>query len=100
MFDRPAVLKIALCRLAGRAARGGPIDTVRFKDRLKLCREQMAAVLASRLDPETTIVLKGNKPLELRIHKRHRAVLYTPTRHTWTRSWTRSAAGASCPSRP
>ena len=36
----------------------------------------MAALLASRLDPETVLVLKGNKPLELRIHKRHRAVLY------------------------
>ena len=65
-----------LCRLAGRAARGGPIDTVRFKDRLRFCRGQMAAVLASRLDPETVLVLKGNKPLELRFHKRHRAILY------------------------
>ncbi len=65
-----------LCRLAGRAARGGPIDTVRFKDRLRFCRGQMAAVLASRLDPETILVLKGNKPLELRFHARHRAVLY------------------------
>ena len=65
-----------LCRLAGRAARGGPIDTIRFKDRLKLCRGQMAAVVASRLDPETVVVLKGNKPLELSIHHRHRAVLY------------------------
>ena len=64
-----------LCR-AGRAARGGSIDTVRFKDRLRFCRGQMAAVLASRLDPETVLVLKGNKPLELRIHVRHRAVLY------------------------
>ena len=36
----------------------------------------MAALLASRLDPETTLVLKGNKPLELRFHARHRAVLY------------------------
>ena len=36
----------------------------------------MAALLASRLDPETILVLKGNKPLELRIHKRHRAILY------------------------
>ena len=65
-----------LCRLAGRAARGGPIDTVRLKDRLRFCRGQMAAVLASRLDPETVLVLKGNKPLELRFHARHRAVLY------------------------
>ena len=33
-------------------------------------------MLASRLDPETILVLKGNKPLELRINRRHRAVLY------------------------
>ena len=26
--------------------------------------------------PGTVLVLKGNKPLELRIHRRHRAVLY------------------------
>ena len=37
---------------------------------------EMAAVMASRQDPETTVILKGNKPLELRIHRRHRAVLY------------------------
>ena len=65
-----------LFRLAGRVAGNGPVDTVRFKERLKLCRGQMTAVLASRLDPETTLVLKGNKPLALRIHLRHRAVLY------------------------
>ena len=65
-----------LFRLAGRAARAGPIDTIRFKDRLKLCRGQMAAVLASRRDPETVLVLKGNKPLAMRLHRRHRAVLY------------------------
>ena len=65
-----------LFRLAGRSGRNGRIDIDRFKERLKLCRGQMAAVLASRLDPETILVLKGNKPLELRIHDRHRAVLY------------------------
>ena len=47
-----------------------------LKDRLKLCHGQMAALLASRLDPETILVLKGNKPLELCFHKRHRAILY------------------------
>ena len=53
---------------------GGNVE--RFKGRLKLCCGQMAAVMASRLDPETTLVLKGNKPHGLRIHRRHRAVLY------------------------
>ena len=50
----------------------GRIDVERFKGRLKLCCGQMAAVMASRLDPETTLVLKGNKPHGLRIHRRHR----------------------------
>ena len=36
----------------------------------------MTAVLASRRDPETVLILKGNKPLALRFHRRHRAVLY------------------------
>lgn len=36
----------------------------------------MTAVLASRLDPETTRGLKGNKLLQLRTHRKHRALLY------------------------
>ena len=65
-----------LFRLAGRAARNGPIDIELFKARLKLCRGQMAALLPSRLDPDTILVPKGNKPLEMRFYKRHRAILY------------------------
>ncbi|EMS77443.1 glucosamine 6-phosphate synthetase-like protein [Desulfotignum phosphitoxidans DSM 13687] len=60
-----------LFRLAARAARSGRMDVEWFKERLRHCRGQMTAVLASRLDPETILVLKGNKPLELRIHRRH-----------------------------
>src|SRR5690606_10872661 len=51
-------------------------DLERFKRDLALCRGQITAVLASRRRPGTVLVLKGNKPLELRIHRRHRAVLY------------------------
>jgi len=65
-----------LFRLAARAARSGQMDVEWFKERLRRCRGQMTAVLASRLDPETILVLKGNKPLELRTHRKHRAVLY------------------------
>jgi hypothetical protein len=36
----------------------------------------MTAVLASRLNPETILVLKGNKALELCTQRKHRAVLY------------------------
>jgi glucosamine 6-phosphate synthetase-like amidotransferase/phosphosugar isomerase protein len=65
-----------LFRLAARAARSGRMDVEWFKERLRRCRGQMTAVLASRIDPETILVLKGNKPLKLRIHRKHRAVLY------------------------
>ena len=67
-----------LFRLAARAGRNGRIDVEHFKGRLKFCRGQMAAVMASRLDPETILAIKGNKPHELRIHRRHRAVPVAP----------------------
>jgi amidophosphoribosyltransferase len=63
-------------RLADRFAPEGPIDQEGLKKALALCRGQMSAVLASRLDPGTITVLKGNKPLCLRIHRQHRVVLY------------------------
>jgi len=65
-----------LFRLADRAFRDETPDLERFKRDLALCRGQITAVLASRRRPGTVLVLKGNKPLELRIHRRHRAVLY------------------------
>ena len=65
-----------LFRLAARAARSGQMDVEWFKERLRRCRGQITAVLASRNDPETILVLKGNKPLELRAHRRYRVVLY------------------------
>lgn len=49
-------------RLADRFAPEGPIDREGLKKALALCRGQMSAVLASRLDPGTITVLKGNKP--------------------------------------
>jgi hypothetical protein len=51
------------------------MDVEWFKERLRRFRGQMTAVLASRLDPETILVLKGNKPLELRTYWKHRPVL-------------------------
>ncbi len=63
-------------RLADRFAPEGPIDQEGLKKALALCRGQMSAVLASRLDPGTITVLKGNKPLCLRIHRQHRVMLY------------------------
>jgi len=65
-----------LFRLAANAARDGAMDIERFKERLRRCRGQITAVIACRTDPETVIVLKGNRPLELRRHLRRKAVLY------------------------
>ena len=62
--------------LAHKSYREDRIDIDRFKARLELCRGQITAVLASRHDPETILLLKGNKPLELRIHRRYRVVIY------------------------
>ena len=36
----------------------------------------MSAVLASKLDPGTITVLKGNKPICMALHRQHRVVLY------------------------
>lgn len=58
------------------ATRRGRIDVRRLLDCLRVCRGQITAVLASRRDPQTVLVLKGNNPLELRWHERMRMVLY------------------------
>jgi len=65
-----------LFRLAHKSYRNDRIDIDRFKARLELCRGQITAVLASRHDPETILLLKGNKPLELRVHRRYRVAIY------------------------
>jgi len=69
-----------LFRLAANAARDGAMDIKRFKARLRRCRGQITAVIACRSDPETVIVLKGNKPLELRWNPRRKAVVYASDR--------------------
>ena len=50
-----------------------PSDSLFSPDRSSVGNK---AVLVSRLDPGTTTVLKGNKPLCLRFHRQHRVVLY------------------------
>jgi len=62
-------------RLADRCAPKGAIDLGRLGASLAQCRGQMSAVLASRGDPGTITLLKGNKPLHLRHHRRYRLVL-------------------------
>jgi amidophosphoribosyltransferase len=65
-----------LFRLADRFAPDGSIELPNLKRALALCRGQMSAVLVSRLDPGTIIVLKGNKPLSLRTHRKYRVVAF------------------------
>jgi hypothetical protein len=36
----------------------------------------MSAVIVSRRDPGTILILKGDKPLSLWLHRQHRAVAY------------------------
>ena len=66
-----------LFRLADRFAPDGTINGRSSRKALRLCRGQMSAVLASRLDPGAITVIKGNKPLSRRYSRKHWAVLYT-----------------------
>ena len=74
--DSELLFRLADRAAADRAVGGNGIDIMQFKNSLRLCRGQMSAVMASRLDPEATVVLKGNMPLHLRLLKTCRAVLY------------------------
>jgi glucosamine 6-phosphate synthetase-like amidotransferase/phosphosugar isomerase protein len=65
-----------LVRAAAAAWADGTLDIEDLKDRIALCRGQLTAVLASRADPGRVIVLKGNKPLALWWHRKHRVVAY------------------------
>jgi len=63
-------------RMADDTLRDGCIDIPTLKGRLALCRGQISAVLASKLDPQRVVVVKGNMPLEFRYHPGHRAMVY------------------------
>ena len=63
-------------RMADATLRDGCIDITALKEQLALCQGLMSAVMASKLDPKTVVVVRGNKPLELRYHPEHRAIVY------------------------
>ncbi len=63
-------------RMADAALRDGCIDIALLKEPLGLCRGLMSAAVASKLDPKTVVIVKGNKPLELRYHPEHQAIVY------------------------
>jgi glucosamine 6-phosphate synthetase-like amidotransferase/phosphosugar isomerase protein len=65
-----------LFRMAATASRSGRLDLNAFRQHLRLCRGQISAIIGSVTDPETVVILKGNKPLEMRYHEKKRAFLY------------------------
>lgn len=56
--------------------RDGRINIRKLKTHLARCRGQITAVMASKLDSETVVVAKGNKPLELRYHEDLNVIVY------------------------
>jgi len=66
-----------LVRLADLAVSGDSIAPEAFLRLLAPCRGQISAVLAAVGAPGRVVVLKGNKPLEFRYSRRHRAVAYS-----------------------
>ncbi len=63
-------------RMAEAALSNGRIDITVFKENLALCEGLISAVLASKRDPRSVVIVKGNKPLELRYHPEHSVVAY------------------------
>ena len=63
-------------RMADATLRDGCIDIPAFKERLAMCRGQISAVIASKLDPKRVVVIKGNMPLEMRHHSEHQVIIY------------------------
>jgi len=78
-YNLPRVAEVdseVIFRIVDSILHHSSIDADRLAEKLALCRGQISAVMASKTDPETIIVIKGNKPLELRYHKRYRALMY------------------------
>lgn len=65
-----------LFRMADSAVRNGFLNIERFQRKIRRSRGQISSVMASRTEPGTVLVLKGNKPLDLRWNKRMRTILY------------------------
>lgn len=75
--DSEVVFRIA----ANAMTRRGRIDVRRMSTPLRHCRGQITAVMTSRDEPQTTLILKGNNPLECRRHPLMRVVMYASSAH-------------------
>lgn len=63
-------------RTADAALAGGSIDEAALVDRLAHFWGTISAVMASKLDPKRLVIIKGNKPLELRYHEGYNVIAY------------------------
>lgn len=63
-------------RIADSAIVKGRIDVERLNSRLSMCWGQMSSVITTWRDPETVIIVKGDKPLEFRYSASQRVLLY------------------------
>jgi len=66
-----------IARLADRYAPDGKIYVKGFIRTLRECCGQLSAVVVSPADPQTVIILKGDKPLSLNYHQELGVVIYT-----------------------
>jgi amidophosphoribosyltransferase len=87
-------------RIADALLDDGRLDPAAIRARLALCQGQISAVLASRLDPRTVMVIKGNKPLEFRYHKEHRAMVYASDAICLDVVFARDAGWTTVPTKP
>lgn len=67
-------------RIADATLDQGCRDADAIKTRLALCQGQISAVVASRQDPKKVMIVKGNRPLELRHHIGHDVVVLLHSR--------------------
>lgn len=63
-------------RIADSVLHQSRYDIPRLIERLSLCRGEMSVVMASKTDPETIVIIKGDKPLEFQYHPGYRSILY------------------------
>jgi len=66
-----------IARLADRYAPDGKIYVKGFVRALRECCGQLSAVVVSPADPQTVIILKGNKPLSFSYHPELEALVYS-----------------------
>lgn len=79
-FDLPRSAQVdseLIFRLAEATLDLGRIDVAAFKARLALCKGEVSAVMASRLNPKEVVIIKGKEPLDIRYNRARQVVVYS-----------------------